>query len=602
MPPVTELRDGRLGDALDPDHLASDRLQSTLGTRERPQFVLASKRGSVEIERDTGTESHSAARGYRTVTVVTDLRVLVAVGGAEGGDDRVESVPLATVDDIDTESGFLGGSLRLETAAGATWVLPCKGDLTEVVEYLQTATRAWSRGERIAAEVDDHLDAANDHLDAGAPEAALSATSEAESLIERGRDRLAAFDIGEAVAANAGLDQRRRAVRAIRRRAHAAAGDDAREQAHRHWQAEQYDRALSCYEAASAAYERARAFDAPRPDDGALADRIDGVDAAQSALAGVPRAEAIAACDHARDCADPVERAERFETALARHRDLLEHCWGPDAAFEGDTDAVRERIVDIVESLSDARIAAARRSLTTADRLDARGEKSAALDACDAAETHLREARTVAAEILPSEVAVLDAWLDGVEEQRDRLTADPATAEPNETDDPTPGEDGPDTVALAPDEVAETTSEDDRDGPAEDPDVTAALRALDRKAFTRLVAAVWGALGWETTVFAASVDQYDVLARRDWPVELRVLVWTVHTPGETVRTGAVDRCAADRANVDDADVAVLVTTGEVSEAVRERTREHNVKLLTAADLADVVERESLHGLLEPGGE
>lgn len=596
----------RLGDGvttLPEGHLAGAPLDSYLGESETTAYALDSKRGSVTVERDGGTTSYSPARGYRIVVLVTDVRVLIAVGGADGGDDRVASVPLATITGVDSESGrLLGGSLAVETTAGERWTVPCRGDLEPVVEYLDRGRRAWSHGERLVDNADERIEEAAASLEADDPDAALSALDEAESVVDRGIDHLGEFDIGSAVADNAGLTQRRRRIRRLRRRALARRGELANERAQGHWDRAEYGSAADALQTVQTAYADALAVDAPRPDDGDLEERLAVLEWRMADLKRTPLAEATAALARARETVDPLWRAPRLAEALGRYRDLLGLSWGPDASFKGDSDEIRDRVREIVAEIVPARVDLSQRALVAADRFAARGRTEAALSACDVADAHLDRARSTAAELAPDRVAAIDTRKEAVADQRERCTdieaADTGTEAGVAVDTPETGGQGgtDDTDSEAPQagtaDVASDTPE------AADTGIEARLRALDGGAFTRLIATVWEALGWETSAFTAAVEQYDVIATQDRPLPLRVLIWTVHSPDDPIGTATVDRCAADRAGIEHADAAALVTTGAVPREVRERADEHNVKLLDRADLVELLDREGLTHLLD----
>ena len=606
--------------ALPEGHVAGAPLESYLGGREATAFVLSSKRGSVTVEREGETATYSSARGYRVVVLVTDIRVLIAVGGADGGDDRVVSVPLATVKRVDSESGrLLGGSLTVETTGGEQWTVPCRGDLDPVVAFLDSGRRAWSHGVRLVDNADERIEAAATSLETGDPDAALSALEEAESVIDRGVDHLEEFDIGPAVADNAGLTRRRRRIRRLRRRAFARRGDRANERAQRRWEQADYGATADAMRAAKAAYVDALAVDAPRPSDEDLDERIAALEWRMADLKRTPLAEATAALAGARETVDPLWRAPRSAEALAQYRDLLGLSWGPDASFKGDSDEIRDQVTEIVAEIVPARVDLSRRALAAADRFAARGRTEAALSACDAADAHLDRARSVAAELAPDRVAAIEARRAVVADQRERCAGsatDPgavAGAAVDSATDPgvdvdttgggeraSPGETAPperetDTPESGPTAVA--AESEDAGADAED-GMEARFRALDNGAFTRLVANVWETLGWETSAFTAAVEQYDVIATQERPLSLRVLIWTVHSPEDPIGTATVDRCAADRAGIEHADAAALVTTGAVPEAVRERADEHNVKLLDRADLVALLDREELAHLLD----
>lgn len=588
---------------LDGRYLSGEALSSYVGEDEQVAYVLVNKRSGVTVERVAGEETYKPARKRRALVAVTDVRLLVAVGGADGGRDRIVSIPLSTITDVDTEQSFLGGSLVVTTDADEAWTIPCRDDLDDVVSYLNSAQRAWSRADRFTAEADEQVGTARDRLDEAAYEQALDLAGDALSVLADGRALLGTFEMGAGVLANAEFEGLEASIRTIQRRAHAGIAAAHRSRAHDYRSAERFEDAHDRLERAREACEQALAIAADDPPDDELAARLDAIERETKTLERTPAMAAEATLATARGVEDPEQRSESLEDALDRYRDLLGLCWGPDAPFRGDTDAIRERILVIVEEVLDARTDVARQSLVAADRLAVRDQADSALAACDRADEQLDAARTVVDELAPDEREVVETWRDAVEDQRDRIGEqhDDDTSEerpkrstegpqatntnPKATDGDPQATDGDPTVERA-DGQQEPASRDDR------------LAALDRPAFTRLVADLWRSLGWQTTVFTESVDQYDVMASRTDPVELRVLVWAVHRPGGALGTTAIDRCAADRANVEQADVAALVTTGDVPDTVRDRARDHNVKLLDREDLLDLLDHEDVSAFLE----
>jgi hypothetical protein len=610
MAPVIDLSGGgekRVSD-IESSGLAGAPVTETVGPDEQVRYALVSKRGDVTVERDGETTEHSAGRGYRTVTVVTDVRLLVVVGGDDGGDDRVVSIPVEAIDSVETHQSFLSGGLRIETAGGEEWSIPCKGDLDGVVEFVRTATRAWRRADRFAAEAGDLLDDAERTLESGDTDAAFAALDEAEEMVVGGRDRLAEYDVGSRVPEMAGLTDCSERIDALRRRAHATVGDAARRQARTARDVDDYEDAVAAYADARDAYERALTYDGDRPDGESLRERLSSVHGEEAELATTPQSVARAAYERADSRERPLPAARAYRVALDRYRELLGLSWGPTAFFVGDSDAIEERILDIVDGVVDARVAATRRALSAADTFEVRGATDPALSACAVAEAHLEAARDVVTELAPDREGVLDVYLGAVEDARDRIesaTVDEAS-------------EGGGTVALPPpeDEAVSTADESATAGVAVDegtdewaslepagedtvPEagadgLAAALGGLDREACRGLVADTWRALGWETTVFGASPDQYDVVAALETPVDLRMAVWVVHDPEGSLSAADVDRCSADQSPTD---VVALVTTATVPDTVRERADDHGVKLLDRTDLTALLESEGLTHLL-----
>ena len=622
MAPIFDLQGGggrTLGDAIDTSYLSGQQLHETLTETERVAFVLVSKRGDVTIEREGETETYESGRRRRVVTVISDVQIVVAVGGASEGSDEILTIPLSSVRSVDTESGFFGGTLSVETTDGETWALPCKGEFEPVVAYLDDARRAWSRADRLLAEVDERLERARAALDGEDIQETLDIVEETDSVLAHMESKLSGFDIGASVYEHAGVDDREGEIASIRRRAFARRGAQARERARTQYEDGRYAEAADAYEQARQAYQRAEAFDASTPPTVEIQSQIDDIDDALRELRSVPIERARAAYNRVYERLDPVERAAQLETALERYRTVLELSWGPTAPFEGEAARIRARIVKIVGDIVDARTDAARRALQAARTFESRGQTNAALAATATAGDHVEGARTVATELAPDHLDVLDAWQEGIERHRDRIEA-PATAgiamveeesKESSADDASEEQAGdaePTTSGIAmtePEDETDANTESDQEAESgialsekgeQAPQtsaerIEAALRAVDQPTLTRLVEQVWQREGWQTTTATDSDTQYDLVATRQRPVPLEVLVWT--SPADTLEERVVDRCIGDRRQESEADAAAVVTTGDVPVTVRKRAADHNVKLLDRSDLVSVVERENL---------
>ncbi|MEF8853403.1 MAG: restriction endonuclease [Haloarculaceae archaeon] len=114
---------------------------------------------------------------------------------------------------------------------------------------------------------------------------------------------------------------------------------------------------------------------------------------------------------------------------------------------------------------------------------------------------------------------------------------------------------------------------------------------VDPDVLPSLVARVFEAVGWSTTVFGESAgNRYDLVAATDDPVSVTVCVWTLHpeTAG-TVDAATVDRYASYVEGVEEADAAALCSAAPVSETAHARAADNGFDLLDADDLAHHVE-------------
>lgn len=155
--------------------------------------------------------------------------------------------------------------------------------------------------------------------------------------------------------------------------------------------------------------------------------------------------------------------------------------------------------------------------------------------------------------------------------------------------------------------IADAGADSDRDSSlagATDKEIRSALGSIDESALTDLVAAVWEARGWATTVFTSTTSAvYDVVAIREDPDEERLLLWTVHRPdGGELGTTVVKRCATARDSSQGADRATLVTTGSLTNAAAKSAEDMDVTVLESADLSTLLREEghlqALERLLE----
>ena len=121
------------------------------------------------------------------------------------------------------------------------------------------------------------------------------------------------------------------------------------------------------------------------------------------------------------------------------------------------------------------------------------------------------------------------------------------------------------------------------------------LTTLEDDAFTELVADIWEAQGWSTTVFSATAKAvYDIMAMRQEPEEHRLLLWTVHRPdGGALGATVIKRCATARDSSQGADSATLVTTGTLTDAAQQSVDDLGVTVVDSEKLAELIRFESL---------
>jgi hypothetical protein len=127
----------------------------------------------------------------------------------------------------------------------------------------------------------------------------------------------------------------------------------------------------------------------------------------------------------------------------------------------------------------------------------------------------------------------------------------------------------------------------DTEGRASAAAVRGDLTTLTGDGLSALVADLWEAKGWSTTVFKTTGEAvYDILAVQQDP-EYRMLLWAPDlSDRDPLGSTMIERCAAVRDSSDGADSATLVTNGSISEAASERARELDLRALGLNELTE----------------
>lgn len=614
------------GGMLDRQYLQSDPPVAYLDDHESPQYVLRNRKGGATIAGDAGEQHLAPADDGGGVAVVTDVRVHVVVGTAEG--DRARSLRLDEVVEAEADSeGLLSTALVVETVDGDRWRFPTRGDVAEVADYVDGTGQVWANAQRLIEEAAAEVETGRGHLETGEFEAARESVSAATDLIETARERIGALGGGAEEALAERVDPIRRDLRGLHRKIAATKGSHHHAAAQRAWEDDHaFDRAADHYETAVEEYRRAIEADGDSPPTDALRRRLRGAAGEREILRVAPMADARAAQEVARTTDDPDEAATEWETALTCYREAVSLDWGGDGrTFLVDRDLARERAVEACDAAIDARLTAAREWRAAGDRIAVNGRHSEARQAYERARGHVERAREIADQLDPDRIDDVEECLETVERRlrgegvpasepdestlpvervRDVLASDGAAGgagsvevDPaSEGEGPTPaitrvGDEPPDAAGATATRVGTAAGSEPGAGTAAD-DTVAGLRALDGRAFTRLVAECWEHEGWSTTVFpAANETVYDVVAVRG---DDRLLLWTVQNPdGGRVGPTAIRRCATARDSSGGEERATLVTTGRITAAARRRAEELDVSVLDGAALADRVEAAGL---------
>ena len=132
------------------------------------------------------------------------------------------------------------------------------------------------------------------------------------------------------------------------------------------------------------------------------------------------------------------------------------------------------------------------------------------------------------------------------------------------------------------------------------------MQGVDPYDFEHLVADLWEALGYQTAVTQSSQDLgVDVVARQVTPVEQTVVIQAKrYGPNTKVGREEIQQYASLHRQERDADLVVVVTTGECTGPAEEAAEDLNVKLVNGDRLAELIEEYELYDVVveHAGGE
>lgn len=586
--------------------LHGEPLESYLETDEVPAYVLRNKKSGLQIRGQSESESYEPDDGYQALALVTDVRVLVVVGG-EGGDETF-SLGLDEVVQTGSErGGFRTHVLTIETVSEETWQFPCSSDPTTVAEHIDGTAQAWANAERLLDDVEAQFGRAREQLRDGNHEDAIDSVEGTRTTIRQARER--AKSVGTIVSRQ--IDERANTLESqmgeIRRHSHAQGGAQAHARAQNAWENAEYVQAAAAYDTAVTAYERALERNGSTPDDETLRRRIRGAAGERELLRAGPLVDADAARRRAQAIDHAQDAASEWETALESYRDLLGLEWGSDEqSFLGNRDQIQQRAEAVADDAIDDHHRAAEQWLHAGDKLAADGQREQAIQAYEQAQDQLERARELAREVRPERVDDIDDTTSAVTGRLDGdLPAEKPKDEPvsaAEMDYPLVDIEEPEPEPESPADrrnLSETDQEDHgREADAEKSQNQQGLlqhvQTLDEQRFTTLVADIWEAQGWSTTVFSATTDVvYDIVAIGHEPTESRMLLWTVHADGGVVDVTTVERCATARDSSKGADEATLVTTGTLTQKARSRAEALDVSVIEADRLVEILREEGL---------
>jgi tetratricopeptide (TPR) repeat protein len=599
-------------------------LAERLDGDEEPKYLLRNKKSGVTVAAEEESRTMEPDDQFQALALVTDVRVLFAIGTADG--DRTVSVSHSEmVQAKRSDEGFRTTALVIETIDGRRWTFPCKGDTAEVASVVDGLAQVWANAERLADEAEEAIETAEQHLAADEYEAATEALAGVKANLRTAIARL------REVGASAGAHIETRGERLARRLLDlqgplwAQLAASAHGEAMAAWREGEFERAATEYEEAIRGYEQALDRDSG-PSTGVLEQRLDGALTERELLRVMPLVEADTARRHAREIEECEAAAANWETVLERYQGLLALDWPGDRGFVADSDIVHTQAAAAAEDAIEDYFEAGKRRLGSADRFAVDGREDRASVLYERARDQFEAAHRLATEAHPDRVEELETALSTVDRRingdvpaealpHDELTVTDGDEEPAEADDePDATGDGDEpgsTVigriqsqkqeerAAAPGGVNVNAGDGAGDG-VTNTELRGKLRDLEEGEFTQLVADLWEAQGWSTTVFSATKQVvYDIVAMREEPEQQRLLLWTEHKPGEEqLGPRSVERCATARDSSQGAESATLVTNALPRTAARQRAEGLDVTVIDGQDLVELLRFEGFLDRLE----
>ena len=600
--------------------LSGDPLAEQLDGNEEPKYLLRNKKSGVTVAAEEESRTMEPDDQFQALALVTDVRVLFAIGTADG--DRTVSVSHSEmVQAKRSDEGFRTTALVIETIDGRRWTFPCKGDTAEVASVVDGLAQVWANAERLADEAEEAIETAEQHLAADEYETAAKALADVKANLRTAIARL------REVGASAGAHIETRGERLARRLLDlqgplwAQLAASAHGEAMAAWREGEFERAATEYEEAIRGYEQALDRDSG-PSTGVLEQRLDGALTERELLRVMPLVEADTARRHAREIEEPEAAAANWETVLERYQGLLALDWPGDRGFVADSDIVHTQAAAAAEDAIEDYFEAGKRRLGSADRFAVDGREDRASVLYERARDQFEAAHRLATEAHPDRVEELETALSTVDQRingdvpaealpHDELTVTDGDEEPAEADDePDATGDGDEPGSTVIGRI-QSQKQEERAAAAGGVNVNAGdgvtntelrgkLRDLEEGEFTQLVADLWEAQGWSTTVFSATKQVvYDIVAMREEPEQQRLLLWTEHKPGEEqLGPRSVERCATARDSSQGAESATLVTNALPRTAARQRAEGLDVTVIDGQDLVELLRFEGFLDRLE----
>lgn len=433
------------GGFLSPGYLRETPAATALQEDETPRFVLTSSKHGVSVESNGERTVATPGDGYRTITVVSDRRIVVLVGDVDGG-DRQLSVPFPEIEGVESHSRFRHGRITITRTGGTILEIHAGTDgLERVVTYLRTVSQAWLHVETVLDDAREALEAAGEARREGDIDGAREANRRARDHLDAARATVDGVPQEQAAAAM------NRQVETVADRAVAATCrlrfSQARQALNRglaHWQDREYEAAYDSFERAGKRLDTVLARPPERvPNLAAVRAERERIDAVLDRFTGAPVRAARRAVEDARRTDDQVRAASCWEDALQRYRTVLRLDWGADRRrFDGDPGTIRDLLGTIAENLTATRRKIASDATEAGDWYASAGQYRAAIEEFETARAEFETALTTAADCYPDAVEHLRTELDAVERRIERANAELSTDRDPEELTPTAAADG----------------------------------------------------------------------------------------------------------------------------------------------------------------
>jgi len=454
------------GGLLSNGYLRDDPARAYLGDGETPAYVVTNADEGVIQDRGGDERTITPGKGYRTIAVITDRRLIVLVGNVDDGDERV-TLPFVEVASAQSEDGDLVVGMQ----SGETWRLHAGDDEVEsVAAYVDRMATTWAELEATLDAVKRTLVTATAKRDGGAFQDGIE---EAQAAHDELADAAALVEDLPAKWPVEGLRERVEAIRArcIRTLADVRIGHgrSLADEAEQCWQADDFEAAHDLFDRARAEFSAVGALAADRHDRGeAVTAGLERIDAATEELRAAPLERAIDADRRAGHAEGPAAAVADWQLARQRYLETLAlDEEAPERRFDGDPEKIRERIETVTDRIFDiarddgAEALGAGKWFLEADRPGVAREEAAV--ACDVFEVAIAVAR----EATHADVEEFEEWLADAEETVATAKAESETESPRDgSEDDARTADGDDAdEGSSPSDGNETTESRSNGGP-----------------------------------------------------------------------------------------------------------------------------------------